>query len=350
MSAAPSDVRRVALQSDHGVSSSEVTVQLHTEELPAPQIQHDIQTLVLNANHLLCALCLRPVAFEPRCRRCGLCARCNTTRPCAKLENVSPFNRYFEEVSKRVQTRKQRFPYRPVARTPFKRVWPVTREIGAVMGATVLLVLVAPAPFTSLPAPFDVRPSDPPWLQARAALLSGGVLAVTFLSSFTLYGVWYMQRQRALVFSMISFWTALSIGGPLTLLLCRVSMTVGVPIDAITLGVLVANLALPGTVLVWWHATRERFALCRRLHAAALSTLCAWLLSYLPWPTLVAIFGTLAFLDIVLVALPCCSPVQALDKLYYTRAAAGDPAMPGLTYADDFGRPHAMPAPPHHPC
>ena len=206
--------------------------------------------------------------------------------------------------------------------------------MAAVMGATVLLVLVAPAPFDALPAPFAVRHNDPPWLQVRAALLGGAACAVTFLSSFTLYAIWYIRRQRALVFMLISCWMAASIGGPLTLLLIRSAARLAVPIDVVTLVFVVANLALPGTVLVWWHATRVRFALCRRLHAAALSTLCAWLLSYLPFPTLVAVFGTLAFLDIVLVALPCCSPVQTLDKLYHRRAAQGEPAMPGLTFYD----------------
>ena len=48
--------------------------------------------------------------------------------------------------------------------------------------------------------------------------------------------------------------------------------------------------------------------------------------------------GLFALIDVLLVALPCCSPVQELDKLYYRRAAQGEKSMPGLTFSDGSGR------------
>ena len=40
----------------------------------------------------------------------------------------------------------------------------------------------------------------------------------------------------------------------------------------------------------------------------------------------------LAILDGLLVALPCCSPVQRLDRMYAERRSAREPEMPGVTY------------------
>ena len=44
--------------------------------------------------------------------------------------------------------------------------------------------------------------------------------------------------------------------------------------------------------------------------------------------TLVAVLLLFAILDVVLVALPCCSPVQKLDKLTWDRGMMGEPQMP----------------------
>ena len=67
-------------------------------------------------------------------------------------------------------------------------------------------------------------------------------------------------------------------------------------------------------------------------YAAALSTFCAWLLSSMSSQTLIAVLLLFAILDVVLVALPCCSPVQTLDKITWDRGTAGEPQMPGLTF------------------
>jgi hypothetical protein len=51
---------------------------------------------------------------------------------------------------------------------------------------------------------------------------------------------------------------------------------------------------------------------------------------------MIAIIGLLAALDILLVGLPCCSPVQTIDKLYAARQKAGVEQMPGLSF-DNVG-------------
>lgn len=205
------------------------------------------------------------------------------------------------------------------------------------MCISVLLVLFAPPPFDHLPGPFDVREGDPPAAQALAALLGAGAVTIAFLCNFTVYALLYVYRQRTAVFTLVSIWMAGSIGVPFALLLLRCAGAWGVPLDGLSLLVATWNIAIPGTLLAWWHATRKRFGVCRRAHAGALAVLVSWIFAHCPYPTLIAILGLLACLDVLLVALPCCSPVQSLDKLYYARAREGWPAMPGLTFHDDGG-------------
>ena len=252
----------------------------------------------------------------------------------AVRESLFPFASYFSKVKGRIQEARARNPSRRLPRTPFARVWPLTRELWAIMVVATLFVLVAPPPFERLPRPFDVRDSEPPAAQATAAVLGALAVALTFLVQFSLYAWLYVRSLPRLVHAFVTFWMAVSIGGPLTLLLLRVAAALQWPLDWPTAVVLVANLSLPGTMLAWDHATRERFARCRQLFGALLAVLVAWLFAHVPYPMLIAILGAMGLLDVLLVALPCCSPVQALDKLYYQRAREGVPSMPGLTFQE----------------
>jgi hypothetical protein len=133
-----------------------------------------------------------------------------------------------------------------------------------------------------------------------------------------------------------SLWIGCLFGAPLALLLLRGCEALGVALDAPTWVFVTWNFFAPGVLLVQWPPTTERFRIGRRVFAAALSTLCAWLLASVPYPTAVSALLMLALLDIVLVSLPG-APVQRLDAIATARRHAGEKEMPGLTFKDQQG-------------
>lgn len=258
----------------------------------------------------------------------------------ARVKNVSAAKRgrplrsfsqrYFDALDVRVWRARTRGLMLP--RAPLLRVWPVIREAAAVMGVTVALVLSLPPAFDALPAPFDVRTEDPAGQQALAAILGAGVVGLLFLGNFCTYALLYIHRKPRMLHALISLWIVTAIAGPLALLLRRLCEAAGIPLDAATLCCACWNIAVPGVVLAQWAPTKRQFATCRRLYADVLATGLAWVLAYMPYPTLIGILVILAALDVFLVAMPCCSPVQRLDKLYAQRANAGEPQLPGFTF------------------
>lgn len=221
----------------------------------------------------------------------------------------------------------RRFP-----RPPDARVWPVMREVLAVIGATVGLIAFLPAAFHQLPRPFHVTSDDPPVVQLGAALAGATIFAVIFFANFTAYGLLFVYRYTVLVHMLVSSWIFVTLGIPLGLLLLRLFEAAGAPLDWPTLIFATFNLTVPGVLLAQWSPTKHRFAFARRLHAAALASLCAWVLASVPPYTLIAMLGLFAILDILLVALPCCSPVQQLDRITWQRVRKKEPQIPGLTF------------------
>lgn len=229
----------------------------------------------------------------------------------------------------RAEHRGLRFP-----RAPLERIWPIVREALVVLCATVLLVRLVPPAFETLPRPFRVDASDTPLEQARAALIGAGTMAGAFFVNFGLYGVFYVYRWNRLLYCHIACLVGSSFGIPFYLFLVRAAQGANVPLDSVTLALATCNFVVPGVLLVQWAPTSKSCWHGRRCYAAALSTLCSWLLASMSSPTLVAVLGLFALIDVLLVALPCCSPVQTLDKLTWQRVASGEPHMPGLTFHD----------------
>eukprot|EP00900_Chrysochromulina_parva_P027380 jgi/Chrpa1/9276/Chrysochromulina_OHIO_Genome00020591-RA len=241
-------------------------------------------------------------------------------------------SRYLERVDQRIQRAKPRRFRLP--RPPLVRAWPVVREMALVMGGTVVLVLALPPAFDALPAPFDIRESAA--AQARAALLGASVVGALFLFNFVAYALLYTHSWLRLLHTLVSFWVGVGLGVPLALFLLRAAQAAGVPLDAPTTAFLVWNLAVPGVLLAQWAPTRRRFQRTRIVYADSLAILFAWVLTCIPYQMMIAIIGLLAALDILLVGLPCCSPVQTIDKLYAARQKAGVEQMPGLSF-DNVG-------------
>ena len=123
-----------------------------------------------------------------------------------------------------------------------------------------------------------------------------------------------------------------ALGVPFAVLLVRCCEAIGVPMDWVTLLFLTWNVVVPGVLLVQWGATVGHFAPGRRLYAAVLASLCSWFLTSVPYQTLTAMLGIFAALDVLLVALPCCSPVRTLNEIDRRRQRAGEAQMPGLTF------------------
>lgn len=213
-----------------------------------------------------------------------------------------------------------------------ERVWPIVRECLAVMSVAVALVLSAPPAFGALPGVFDVQPESLPHQQALAALAGAGVAVAVFAMIFVALVVLYLQRCNRLLHLAHALYIGATFGAPLGLLLVRLSEHwLHTPLDALTWIFLVVNLTVPGIVVIQWPPTGARFEAGRRLYAAALAILCAWLLAYVPYQTAVAALLLLALLDVLLVSLPG-SPVQRLDGAHSERKRAGEPQMPGLTF------------------
>jgi hypothetical protein len=227
-------------------------------------------------------------------------------------------------------------------RSPFVRVWPVVREIIVVMSITITVVSVAPQAFRALPDPFHVEESAPLASQVRAALTGAGVAGVFFLVQFSLWGVAYLRRWTQMQHALVTIWFGGFLGVPLGLLLWRCCEAFNVPLDAPTLIFATWNLVVPGVVLVQWAPTEEvppettdprNAVFLRRLYVHLLAIVDVWVLACVPWPSLSALLGLFAMLDLLLVAMPCCSPVQSLDKLVRARQRAGEYQMPGVTFA-----------------
>lgn len=246
----------------------------------------------------------------------------------------NPLQKYGEAVQSRMQRAFARMTSRP--RPPFERVWPMVREVSAVMLAAVLLVLAAPPAFDKLPPPFGIPPSGmPAQQQTLAALASAGVVAGLFLINFTLHGVMYVYRWTRMRHALVGLWIGTAMGAPLALLLARVCEAAGAPLDVVTLAVATLNLVAPGVLLAQLSTAEERFAWPgRRLYAALLAILTAWMLAAVPYQALITILGVFAMLDVLLVALPCCSPVQRLRAIDIARQRAGEAQMPGFTFQD----------------
>ena len=85
-----------------------------------------------------------------------------------------------------------------------------------------------------------------------------------------------------------------ALGVPLAVLLLRCCEALDAPLDALTLAFVAWNFAMPGVLLVQWPATAERFWQGRRLYAASLATLAAWMLTFVPYATLGAMLGAVA--------------------------------------------------------
>ena len=212
-----------------------------------------------------------------------------------------------------------------------ERVWPIIREVTAVLCASVALVLFAPTAFDALPEPFDVRADTPPLEQMQAALSGASVAVVAFAGFFLVLVLLYVKRWELMLYALHSLWIGSLLAGPFATLLCRVCAALDLPLDAVTLVVAAWNLTVPGVLLVHWSATETSFAVGRRLYAALLATLCAWLLASVPYPTAVSALLMLAVLDVLLVLRPG-SPVQRLDAVATARRRAGERHMPGLTF------------------
>lgn len=212
-----------------------------------------------------------------------------------------------------------------------ERVWPIVREVGGVMAAAVVLGLTAPRAFGALPAPFDVRPDDPPAQQARAAVAGASLAAAAFTALLLALIALYLGRWERALHALHSMWVGSLLGLPLALLFVRVCEAARAPLDALTLGIAVWNAVVPGVVLVHWAPTATRFEVARRAYAALLSIGCAWALACVPYPTAITALLELALLDVVLVSLPG-SPVQRLDAIASARRRAGEAQMPGLTF------------------
>lgn len=217
-------------------------------------------------------------------------------------------------------------------RAPLERIWPIFREAALVMLATVLVVQLLPPAFEKLPAPLHVDPNDPPWVQAQAALAGAGVMVGMFFANFAFYGILYVHRWMRLLYVHIALLVGASFGIPFYLFVVRAAQAANASLDAVTVVVATANFVIPGVLLVQWPPTSAACYQGRRCYAAALATLCSWLLASMSSPTLIAVLGLFALIDVLLVALPCCSPVQELDKLTWARQRSGEPQMPGITY------------------
>ena len=212
-----------------------------------------------------------------------------------------------------------------------ERVWPIIREVTAVLCASVALVLFAPTAFDALPEPFDVRADTPPLEQMQAALSGASVAVVAFAGFFLVLVLLYVKRWELMLYALHSLWIGSLLAGPFATLLCRVCAALDLPLDAVTLVVAAWNLTVPGVLLVHWSATETSFAVGRRFYAALLATLCAWLLAGVPYPTAVSALLMLAVLDVLLVLLRA-PPVQRLDAVATARRRAGERQMPGLTF------------------
>lgn len=211
------------------------------------------------------------------------------------------------------------------------RIWPIIREVAAILCAAVLLAVFAPAAFEALPEPFDVKDDAPPLEQTRAALTGAAVAVSAFTAFFLVLVLLYIQRWERLLYTLHSLWIGSLLGGPLYLLLTRCCNALNVPLDAMTTVFVVWNVVTPGVILVHWSATVDSFAAGRRCYAALLATLCAWLLASVPYQTAVTALLMLAVLDVLLVLLPG-APVQKLDAVATERRRSGERQMPGLTF------------------
>lgn len=212
------------------------------------------------------------------------------------------------------------------------RVWPIVRECVAVMVVAVLTVLVSPPAFQALPGMFDVRTDSPPAEQTIAALAGAGVAVAAFTMVFIGLVLLYIFRFDWTLHLAHALYVCGLFGAPLALLLVRIcEHWLGAPLDKLTWLFCVTNLTVPAVLVIQWPSMATRFELARRLYAAALAVLCAWLLASVPYPTAVAALLLLALLDVVLVSLPG-APVQRLDAAHAARKRAGEPQMPGLTF------------------
>ena len=222
-----------------------------------------------------------------------------------------------------------------IPRLPAQRIWPVYREAGAVLCVTVLLAQFVPPAFAELPSTFAIAAEDPLWKRVLAATAGAGIIVAAFLVNFTVYGVAYVHRWYRCVACQMILLVGASFGVPFALLLLRFFEAVNAaPLDPLTFAFATWNFAVPGVMLVLWPPSGLRFYQGRRLYVAALASLTAWMLASMPSETLVATLLLLAILDVVLVALPCCSPVQTLDKLTWERGRSGEPQVPGVTFQD----------------
>ena len=212
------------------------------------------------------------------------------------------------------------------------RVWVIVREVLLVMCASIFLVLVFPPEFhTSAPAAFRVRGTDPPLAQAQAALAGAAVAVAAFACFFLTLALLYVYRWDRALYTLHSAWIGTLLGGPIWLLLRHVLEAMGVAVDTLTVVISVCNLSVPGVVLVHWSATATRFAYARQLYADVIAIGCAWVLVGVAWSTAVAALLMLAFLDVLLVAIPG-APVQRLDAIQTDRNILGERQMPGLSF------------------
>ena len=211
-------------------------------------------------------------------------------------------------------------------------VWPIMRETIAVMGCSVIVVNFAPAAFRGLPGPFDVNVDDPAEQQMAAALSGAAVMVAGFCAIFMALILLYTFRCDAILHFAHALYLCGVFAAPFCLLVVRLfEHSFGAPLDALTLAFLTANATVPAIALIQWPATSARFANGRRLYAAALAILCAWLLAYVPYSTAISALLLLALLDVLLVSLPG-APVQRLDQAHSERVRAGEPQMPGMTF------------------
>ena len=204
-----------------------------------------------------------------------------------------------------------------------ERVWPIVRECLAVMSVAVALVLSAPPAFGALPGVFDVQPESLPHQQALAALAGAGVAVAVFAMIFVALVVLYLQRCNRLLHLAHALYIGATFGAPLGLLLVRLSKVGAHAGDALTWIFLVANLTVPGIVVIQWPSTSARFEAGRRLYAAAPPSL-RLAVAHVPYRAGALLL--LALLDVLLVSLPG-SPVQRLDGAL-GRARAGEPECP----------------------
>ena len=199
-----------------------------------------------------------------------------------------------------------------MTKLPLRRVWPFAREaIGIMLLAAILSIAPRPS-YTLGSGVLAVPVHDSVWIQLRGAALGavcivGGLLMVALL--FVALLAHGYDRVLSTAFTCI---IGLILGMPSALLILECCRAARVPLDVFIPLAVGWNMAISGIALFMMPVgAAGRPQLLRRVYVAFAAALLAWILSPVPWLTIVISALMIVFLDLLLVLCPS-SPVRPL--------------------------------------